>query len=151
MLLRLDFSDMIKNSSGSGEQQHTNKGKGGRLRNPDKVTQLSLDTRARSAWTLSDVWLPVSRGKWVAASASLCTCLWRLRAHRSLNVFSCFFFIAHHQSFNVGRLRLKQNTLASPCQRVKSESEFIAFFSASPRSFTSPQKAFVHTCCPARL
>lgn len=88
-------------------------------------------TRARSAWTLSDVWLPVSRGKWVAANASLCTCLWRLRAHRSLNVFSCFFFIAHHQSFNVGRLRLKQNTLASPCPRVKSATEFIALHIAA--------------------
>lgn len=61
------------------------------------------------------------------------------------------FFIAHHQSFNVGRLRLKKNTLASPCPRVKSATEFIAFFSASPCSFTSPQKAFLHTCCPARL
>lgn len=45
---------MIKSSSHSGEQQRTNKGKGGRLRNPDKVTQLSLDKRARSARTLPD-------------------------------------------------------------------------------------------------
>lgn len=124
MLLRLDFSDIIKNSSGSGEQQHTNKGKGGRLRNPDKVTQLSLDTRA---FSLDSVRCLTSR---VARQVGGGECL---PVHVPLT-FTCtslikrifvLFFIAHHQSFNVGRLRLKQNTLASPCPRVKSATEFI--------------------------